>query len=82
MEYLNIYGIVKREYKEIIEGHWKLRRDKVASKPNEEGWGWQGRNGSTLPHAKQRLSKVEAKTTTLGLVIWSLLGFFRKTRAR
>ena len=32
---------------------WKLRRDKVASKPNEEGWGRQGRNGSTLPHAKQ-----------------------------
>lgn len=37
------------------------------------------KNGPTVPHARPRLSKVEAETTTLGLAIWSLLVIFRKT---
>lgn len=61
---------------------WKLRRDKVATKPQREGCRGKKKNGSILPNARQRLSKMEAeiRTRILGLEIRSLLVIFRKTR--
>lgn len=64
---------------------WKLRRDKVVSKPKEEGCcGKKKKNGSIVPNARQRLSKMEAetRTRTLGLEHRSLLVIFQGNRNR